>query len=101
MAAYELISESEEPGCWVYVFDMSNDTGPSSRHHLRLAWADYDLWVRDGAVEPTRVADAILRFVLTHPAFDPLPQKIDSSHPRRRDANADQAISGLIRDISP
>ena len=98
---YEFISEREEPGCWRYDFRCRRQDGGSSTHQLRLAWEDYDFWVRDGSVEPERVADAIVRFVLGHAAFDPMPSKVDSSHPRRHDAGADQAIFGLIRDIHP
>ena len=101
MAGYELISEREESGCWIYEFDLKEGNEYLSRHQLRLAWADYDLWVRGGSVEPTCVADAILRFVLGNQAFDPLPRKIDSSHPRRLVQGADQMISSLIKDISP
>jgi hypothetical protein len=99
MTEYTVISESEEVGCWIYEVDLASGDGIPDRLQLRLAWEDYDLWVRDGSIEPARVANALLRFALDHQAFQPTPARIDSSHPRRFDPSADDEINRLIRDI--
>jgi hypothetical protein len=99
MTEYTVISESEEAGCWIYEVDLESEEGSPDRLRLRLAWEDYDLWVRDGSIEPARVADALLRFALAHQAFQQVPAKIDSSHPRRFDPGADDEINRLIREI--
>ena len=100
MSAYKVISESEEDGCWIYRFEACPDGVTTTVGRLRLAWADYDLWIPDGTVEPARVADAILRFVLENSAFQPIPDRIDSSHPRRLVSDADQRIIHLIRNCN-
>ena len=99
MTEYTVISESEETGCWIYDVALAPAEGSGKRLRLRLAWEDYDLWVRDGSIEPARVANALLKYVLGHPAFQPPPTRIDSSHPRRHDQGADEAINRLIREI--
>ena len=98
MSAYKVQSESEENGCWIYEVDLRGPSETMNRVRLRLAWEDYDLWVRDGSIEPARVADSLIRYVLKHDAFDPPPSRIDSSHPRRLDEQADEEIGRLIRD---
>ena len=97
MPDYRLLSEEEGTDCWFYEVELPSGSSMSSRHRIRLSWADYDLWVRDGSIEPVRVAEAVLKFVRDHPAFDPLPQRIDSAHPRRHDSRADEAIGRIIR----
>ena len=97
MTEYQVISETEGPDCWTYEVDLTAPDGSVKRHQVRVSWADYDLWVRDGSIEPARVADAILRFADGHQAFTPFPRRLDSSHPRRVDPGADDAINRLIR----
>ena len=92
-----VISESDEPGCWMYRFECLDDEGRASSGRFRLAWEDYDLWIPDGTVEPARVAEAVLRFVIEQPGLRPFPERIDSSHPRRMAPGADERIIHLIR----
>ena len=92
-----VISESDEAGCWMYRFECTDDEGRSSSGLLRLAWEDYDLWIPDGTVEPGRVAEAVLRFVMEQPPPVPISDRIDSSHPRRMTPGADERIIHLIR----
>ena len=100
MSTFKVISETEEDGCWIYRFEVASDGEAGEPRRLRLAWADYDLWIPDGTVEPARVADAILRFVLESDAFQPMPHRIDSSHPRRLAPGADDRIIHLIRNCN-
>jgi hypothetical protein len=116
----ELLAEREAPQAWEYDAqilwaDAGTDVArPSSREltphaphapHsgtrlqrivLRLSWADYQHWSRDGAVPPSRVADAVLRFIARHPAAFAGIESIDASTARRRVRGADDAIRGLL-----
>ena len=99
MTEFTVISESEEIGCWIYEVDLADAKASGGKLRLRLAWEDYDLWVRDGSIEPARVAKALLQYALMQSFFQPPPARIDSSHPRRFDPKADEEINRLIRDI--
>ncbi|MCH2145402.1 MAG: hypothetical protein MK082_09695 [Phycisphaerales bacterium] len=99
MPDYQVLSEDEGADCWIYEVTLGDPAGESTRHQVRLSWADYDLWVRDGSIEPVRVAKAILEFITGHEAFTPLPGRVDSSHPRRLDSTADDVINRLIREM--
>lgn len=99
-AEYQFIAEHEENGCWMYEVDFLHEGKVIARHQLRLSWEDYDLWVPDGSIEPARVADAFLRYIQENEGFQPMPRKVDSSHPRRLDPGADDVIAGMIRFIS-
>ena len=91
---FEITSEREESGCWIFDFRLSGNA--DEKHEFRLSWEDYDLWVRDGTIEPGVVALAILRYLEPHLSEAKLPKRIDSSHPRRVDPDADQQIARLI-----
>lgn len=98
---YRITSEVEADGFWLYEIDCLQSGEVITTSRLRLAWADYDMWVPDGTVEPACVADALFRYLHQHPEFEQLPDVVDSSHPRRLDKGADDAIAGLIRNIPP
>lgn len=95
---FKIIQEEEQTGCWLFTVRLESEDGrePPSEHTLRLSWEDYDLWVRDGTIEPGVVALAILRYLEPHLSEAKLPKRIDSSHPRRVDPDADQQIARLI-----
>ena len=96
---YQFIAEHEGSGFWMYEVDLLDGGDVVSRHELRLSWEDYDLWVPDGTIEPSRVADAFLRYLRQHEGFQPMPCKVDSSQPRRIEPDADTVIAGMIRNI--
>ena len=96
-AKYEFTAENEDNGCWIYELQCLDAGLVVGRHQLRLSWEDYDLWVPDGSIEPAHVADALMRYISQSEHFQPMPSKVDSSHPRRIDPDADAAISGMIR----
>jgi len=94
---FKITREEEQNGCWMFDVEVeTQDATPVGVHQLRLSWEDYDLWVRDGTVEPSAVGLAILRYLETLGDLTDLPTRIDSSFPRRRCARADEAIPGLI-----
>ena len=99
---FKIIGEEERDGCWMFQITVldGNGTKMDQDHTLRLAWEDYDLWVRDGTVEPSVVAQAIVRHLESAPNPRPLPERIDSSYPRRLDPEADRQIMALIDPVS-
>lgn len=94
---FKINREVEQNGCWMFDVTVESQEPTQVRlHQLRLSWEDYDLWVRDGTVEPSAVGLAILRYLETLGDLSDLPDRIDSSFPRKRCAQADEAIPGLI-----
>ena len=91
---FEITSEREESGCWIFDFHLSENA--LEKHEFRLSWEDYDLWAPSGSLEPSIVATAALIYVTTHDGFIPLPARIDSSRPRHLDPGADATIVSLI-----
>lgn len=96
--AVELLGEREIPQAWEYDAQVLTGVGTVDRRVLRLSWADYQLWAPDGAMPPSRVAEAVLRFVARHPeAFQGI-EVIDAAIARRKVPGADAAIGSLLRD---
>ena len=94
---FKITREEEQNGCWMFdVLIETREATMARLQQLRLSWEDYDLWVRDGTVEPSAVGLAILRYLETLGELSDLPERIDSSYPRRRCAQADEAIPRLI-----
>jgi hypothetical protein len=91
---FEITSEQEESGCWIFVFQLSGRE--HEKHEFRLSWEDYDLWAPSGSVEPSIVARAALVYITTRDDFEPIPARIDSSRPRHLNSSADAEIVALI-----
>lgn len=90
------MSEQERPGHWRFEVQVLDDAGALRKHTLTLAWADYNLWSTDGSDEPSRVADAVLNFLLSREGAAALPVKFDASLARRKFPDADEIIPTLI-----
>ena len=94
---FKITREEEQNGCWMFDVEIEAEQATQIRlHQLRLSWEDYDLWVRDGTVEPSAVGLAILRYLENVDDLSGLPERIDSSFPRRRCPGADEEIPRLI-----
>jgi hypothetical protein len=89
--AIEIISQREEPGCWLFEARLDGAV-----HRLRLAWPDYDLFAPGGETPPERVAEAVLRFLRSRPEFTPLPGRLDASWGRRKVEGADRMIAAML-----
>ena len=98
MARVEIVSEREIPNGWSFEARSRRDAaGAISRQTVRLSWADYNHWSRDGSDSPQRVAEAVLRFMIMRLEPDAIPACFDASIARRRFMDADQEIPKLIR----
>ena len=86
------------PGAWEYDAQLLGQHGELRRLVLVLSWAEYQMWVPDGGLAPSRVADALLRFIAAH--FEPFAgqERIDASTLRRRVPGADKAIAQMLGD---
>ncbi len=101
MPHVELLSENEGDRRWTFDFRIQDGEGPAIALKLNLSWADYNLWTGDGSDAPHAVAEAVVRYLLSHLTPRDLPQTIDASFARRQFADADREIPGLIRRESP
>lgn len=83
-------------------FRVALREGASTRSiEVRMHWADYNLWSPDGADPPERVATAAVRLLCSRVELAELPETFDAATLRRRFADADSAISALLRGSSP
>ena len=98
MARLQIIPEREKDSGWSYQVQTAAGNAPEPRRFtMQLSWADYNHWSSTGSDPPQRVAEAVLRFVLSHLDPTELPEQFDASLARRRFPDADQLIPALIR----
>ncbi len=81
MATVRVESEQETQRGWLYRLAVLRDDGSESLHDVRLAWVDHDHW-SGGRVAPSRVVEAVVRYVLER-ASRPLPPSFDAALARR------------------
>ena len=93
---FELLDERDSPTGTVWTLQWIDPDGGLHRSELRLAWPDYDVWSPDGGRPPATIAEAVVRFVLERPEFDPIPEVLDAAMPRRRIPGADEMIARLM-----
>lgn len=94
--AVELLGEREIPQAWEYDAQILTADGAVERRVLVLHWADYQMWSPDGAVPPSRVAEAVLRFLSLHrEAFAGI-ERLDAAVARRKVRGADRTIADLL-----
>jgi hypothetical protein len=97
VAQIEIISEQETAGGWDCVVQILDDRdGGLTSHHVRLAWADYNLWSPDGSDAPNAVVEAVITFFLERMDVREVPAKFDASMLRRKFPDADARIPTLI-----
>jgi hypothetical protein len=96
VAEIEIASEKESGGGWAFEARVIDAAGASHRFQVTLSWADYDHWSPGGGVEPARVAEAVIRFLLDRMPAGELRSKLDASLARRLFADADETIPRVI-----
>lgn len=93
---FELLDERDSATGTRWTVQWIDADGGLHRSEFRLAWPDYDVWSPDGRATPAAVAEAVVRFALERPEFDPLPPVLDAAMPRRRVPGADDLIARLM-----
>ena len=93
---FELLEEREGEAGWSWTAQVLAADGSLSRHEVRLAWADYDLWC-EGRASPAAVAEAAYGFLRTHAAALAARPLVELAWARRVRAEADAVIPGLVR----
>jgi hypothetical protein len=95
--AVELLAERDIPTAWEYDAQILTGAAIVERKVLRLSWADYQMWSPDGAIAPSRVAEAVLRFIALHAEAFAMMEVVDAAVARRKVPGADAAIAALLR----
>ncbi|MBB6430252.1 hypothetical protein [Algisphaera agarilytica] len=94
MAEIEVGQEVEHATSWAYDVTVFAD-GRTFPHAVTLSFQDYDLWCR-GRVSPSRVVEAVFKFLLDHGSAQDIPPKFDCSVVRRKFDEADAELPKLI-----
>ncbi len=82
MAIVRIESEVGVNRGWSYAVLVRHDAGGTTRHTVRLDWADHDLW-SGGAVPPSHVVCALMTYVLENRVGGGLPETFDAARARR------------------
>jgi hypothetical protein len=76
-------TETEVPQGWRYVVEIEHARGGTTTHRLRLAWVDHHFWSGERPVPPSRVAQAVVEYLLAARPDDDLPDRFDAAMARR------------------
>ena len=91
----EVLAEDEYAGGWSFHCQAIGWDGSLIKRTIRLAWADYNHW-SDGGDEPSSVAAAVLRFLLSRRAPGEVRDTYDAARARREFDDADDVIPQMI-----
>jgi hypothetical protein len=91
-----VLGERDTATGWAFQVSVTGEDGDDRDVAVRLSWADYDLWSRDGSDPPARVAEAVVRFLLERQGPAGLRPAFDAAICRRQFPDADVRIPGLI-----
>lgn len=81
VATIEIITEEESGRGWDYRVRVERPGG-SSEHTVHLSWADHEHW-SGGTVPPSRVVEAVVRYLVAREDRRPLPARFDAATARR------------------
>ena len=95
VVAVRIVRERGDDAGWWFDAEVERD-GVVTRHAVRLAWADYNLWSPAGTDRPEHVAAAVLEFLTTVAGDIAPPGRFDAASVRMRHPEADREIPGLI-----
>ena len=96
MPQVHIRSESDIPQGWRYVIEIDHDDGSHSTHHLRLAWVDHNHWAGERSITPSRVAQALVEYLLAAELEEPLPDRFDAATVRRWLPAIDEELAGVL-----
>lgn len=82
MPQIEVITEEESGPGWRYRIRITRDSGPQTEHEVSLSWADHDHW-SGGAAAPSKVVEAVVRYLIHRDHERPIPARFDAATVRR------------------
>lgn len=89
----EILDECDTPRGWVYRLEVHFEDGAATQHEASMSWVDHEHWT-SGRIAPSRVIEAVVRFVLEHECV--LPQKFDAATARRWCRDIDRDLPAMI-----
>jgi hypothetical protein len=92
----ELINETEVGPNWRFDAQFIEPGGALRKIAFGLSWADYDLLCPDGGIEPSLVAETVLRWMIGRGEPGTLSNRLDASLARRMDPDADAQIRRML-----
>ena len=93
MPVVRIKTETEVPQGWRYVVEIQHAQGETTTHRLRLAWVDHNFWTGERAVPPSRVAQAVVEYLLAARPDDDLPDRFDAAMARRWAPSIDRELA--------
>ena len=96
MPQVHITREDDIPQGWRYVIDIDHDDGSRTTHRLRLAWVDHNHWAGERSIPPSRVAQALVEYLLVADLKDPLPDRFDAATARRWAPALDNELAGEL-----
>lgn len=97
MLEIDVLTETEAHRAWIFqivVRDRQRQT-ERCRLNVTLGWADYDLWSH-GQYPPQRVAEAVVRFLLSQQAPEQIKPAFDCAAARIRFPQLDRDIAQMF-----
>ncbi len=95
-ARISITNEREAGASWCFDVAIEPLAGAARQCTLKLSFADYNYWSASGTDAPSRVALAVIRFMLDRLEAAALPNAFDASLARRKFSDADEVIPTLI-----
>lgn len=94
MAEIEIGTETEGDSGWTYEVRVF-DSGRTHDYEITLSFSDYDLWSH-GRVAPSRVVDAVFRFLLQNESATAILSRFDCSLIRRYFPKVDRELPKMV-----
>jgi hypothetical protein len=91
LASVRVGTEHEEDRAWRFDVSVVDAQGRATRHEVRLAWADYELW-SGGVRRPADVAEAVVEALTDALGAEAPPDRFDAALMRRRMEGFDNAV---------
>lgn len=96
MPTVHVRSETDIPQGWRYLVEVEREGGARSTHRLRLAWVDHNFWTGERPIPPSRVAQAVVEYLLAARPDDDLPDRFDAAMARRWAPAIDRELPDLL-----
>jgi hypothetical protein len=82
VAKIEVITEEEAAQGWRYRVRLTRPDGRETEHEVGLSWADHEYW-SGGTAPPSRVVEAVVRYLVGRERERPIPARFDAATARR------------------